>query len=112
MTTITVSGHSDDLIEIDGDLSEEWDAYSTGDFDGSEEGAYLTFSSGTLLRIRYTTVGVWRIDVLALGVGTDVAVAEAPDEDDDDYSDIATVTIHTGHAKPWVVSGDRRKAAR
>ena len=95
MSTVTVSGASDDLIEIEGDLSEE--------FNGSEEPRWLAFSDGTLLTIQYGVGGgFWRISVLAQGTCA-VTKVEGTDEGDD-YSD--KVTLH-GADLSWVVCGDR-----
>lgn len=55
---ITVSGHSDDLIEIEGDLVEEFDGYG--------ESCYIGTSNGALLRIHLDPEdGIWRIVPLA-----------------------------------------------
>lgn len=56
-----IYGASDDLIEIDGDVSEEFNAYS------SDEDAEwrLALSDGTLLSVRYD--GCWRFNQLIAG---------------------------------------------
>lgn len=94
MSTVTVSGASDDLIEIEGDLSEE--------FNGSEEPRYLAFSDGTLLTIQYGVGGgFWRISVMSKGTCA-VTKTDGTDEDDD-YTDQVTLTGDLA----WVVCGDR-----
>lgn len=60
---ITITGASDDLIEIDGDIVEEWSA--PGEVD--EGGALIAISDGTLLRIIYDEDGIWRITRLVAG---------------------------------------------
>jgi hypothetical protein len=60
---ITITGYSDDLIEIDGDISEEWPAPREVD----EKGAYISISDGTLLKARYDDNGIWRFDRLVRG---------------------------------------------
>ena len=60
----TITGASDDLIEIDGQLSEELNFYTGGDDD---EAGVLAFSDGTLLEVRYDMDGIWRFDRLASG---------------------------------------------
>jgi hypothetical protein len=91
---ITVYGASDDLIEIEGDIREE---FSASDVDGD----LLAFSDGTLLRIRYTRDGVWRIETLVTAQST-LEIVPAPANDESNYSDRATLT---GAPITWVVRG-------
>lgn len=93
--TVRVTGASDDLIEIDGGIVEEWGAYDDG-----SEGSLLAFSDGTVLRIRYTETGVWRIELVHKG-GCEVRIDQAPEGDDQDYTDAATLT----GPLDWVVRG-------
>lgn len=60
MTKITITGASDDLIEIDGDISEEWDAYDKGR-------QFIAVSDGTLLSIEYDDDGIWRVNKVTGG---------------------------------------------
>lgn len=46
MQTITIRGHSDDIISIDGDIREEFS-------NNSDDQAILSFSDGTILGITY-----------------------------------------------------------
>lgn len=78
---ITVTGASDDLIEIDGDISEEFYA-------NDEDPNLLAFSDGTILRVDYTPAGVWRIVPVASGSAT-VRITQAPEDDDRNYTDRA-----------------------
>lgn len=55
MKTITITGASDDLIEVDGDIEEEFNP----PFDDRD--VYLAVSDGTLLRVKYDEDGIWRI---------------------------------------------------
>lgn len=60
--TITVYGASDDLIEVDGDISD------TFNYTGNRgEGDLLAFSDGTVLQMRQDPEYTWVIDVLAHG---------------------------------------------
>ena len=77
--SITVYGASDDLIEIEGAIREEFSALD------DETPNLLAFSDGTLLEVNYTSMGIWRINVLSAGF-SNVAKHEATDEDSD-YSD-------------------------
>lgn len=58
MIKLRVSGCSDDLIEIDGDVEEEF-PYT--------DPTYLGFSDGTLIRIAF--IGTWVIKVVKTGRG-------------------------------------------
>ena len=48
-----VTGASDDLIEISGELDEEFNAYDCSD-------GTMTFSDGTMLTVEYDNNGIWR----------------------------------------------------
>jgi hypothetical protein len=90
--SVTISGASDDLIEIDGDLVEEFNyEHNHGD------GDLLAFSCGVVLRITYTNAGVWRI-VPVMGHAD---IVQAPESDDRVYSDVATIDDPV----TWVVHG-------
>lgn len=84
--TLRIYGASDDLIEVEGDIAEEFSATDTrGGVD------YLAFSDGTVLQIKYDNDGVWRIALVARGVAT-FAKVEAPENDESNYSDEVTLT--------------------
>lgn len=95
--SITVYGASDDLIEIEGDITEEFYVYGV-----PESESVLAFSNGVVLRAFYTESGIWRISTITKPSGIDIAKIEAPEDDDDNYSDRVTVP---GSIK-WVVKGD------
>lgn len=76
---LKIYGVSDDLIEFEGDIREE--SYA------SEDGNVVTLSNGVALRIRYNEQGVWRITPISGAVD----VEQAPENDDLNYSDVATV---------------------
>ena len=99
MSGITVYGASDDLIEIEGEISEEFSALSYEDGDG----AVLGFSDGTVLRIRYSDEGVWRI-VLVIQGHAAVRIEQAPENDEGNYSDRAVLD---GPVFRWVVVGNQ-----
>lgn len=94
MTTLTVTGASDDLIEIDGCIREEFNLHD------DENGDLLVFSDGTVLRIHYSAQGIWRISVVWKGTAT-VTIEQAPENDEDNYSDRATFDQDVA----WVVHG-------
>ena len=61
MAIVKIYGASDDLIEIEGDISDEINCYN------EENGIALAFSDGTALRVIYDTDGIWRITRIAEG---------------------------------------------
>lgn len=92
---ITIRGASDDLIEIEGDIQEEF-AYGA-----DNEPEYLGFSDGTLLQIQYGAggQGFWRIVPIRYGTAK-YSKIESTDEDEN-YSDRVTLD---GEVK-WVLHG-------
>lgn len=89
---VWVYGASDDLIEVEGDIREEF-ALSGGDNDRR----LLAFSNGVVLSITYGPGGIWRITPV---VG-EIEVKQAPERDDDSYTDRAFVRGEI----TWVVYG-------
>lgn len=96
MSEVTVYGASDDLIEVDGVLREEF----SPPYDEPE--ALLAFSDGTVLRVRYDEDGCWRITPLARGTA-EYSKIEAVGPDDPSYSDRVTLS---GDFE-WVVYGQK-----
>lgn len=92
---ITVFGASDDLIEIEGDIDEEFNVL--GDED---DGWLLAFSNGTVLRVKYTK-GVWRITMVT-NIG-ELSIEQAPEDDEDNYTDVATLNADV----KWCVLGSQ-----
>lgn len=92
---ITVSGHSDDLICVDGDIAEEFSILGDDD-------SYLAFSDGTVLSIRFADEddGVWRITPSVRGAGLREIAQWC--SGDDGYSDLAVLD-----GIRWVVYGSR-----
>lgn len=88
---LKIYGANDDLIEFEGDVSEE--AYAR------EEGNVVALSNGLVFRIVYSAQGVWRIT--PVNVGPSYKIEYGEEDNDDNYSDV--VTIHD-HIK-WVVVG-------
>ena len=95
--SITVYGASDDLIEVEGDISEEF-PYK-GDDEQEDRGDLLAFSDGTILRITFTASGVWRIAPVVLGTAH-LNIEQAPENDEDNYTDRAVLI-----GVEWVVQG-------
>lgn len=88
-----VYGVSDDLIEIEGGLNEEFNYYADHEF-------ALAVSDGTLLTINYDSVGIWRITVQNARNLFD-RVDVAPLNDKDNYTDRA----HFFPGIDWIVGG-------
>jgi hypothetical protein len=83
---VTIYGASDDLIEVEGDLREEF-SYNEDD----SEPMFVAVSDGTLMSIAYGVGGgFWRIHVLRRGT-CDLTKFEATDDDGDAYSDRVTL---------------------
>lgn len=62
MAQIRITGASDDLIEIEGDIREEFNVYLEDD-----EERFLAISDGTLFRVVYDKDGIWRFTQIAKG---------------------------------------------
>lgn len=107
MATVTIYGASDGLIEVEGDISEEFNPTSRFSDDDECDGGLLVFSDGTVLNVAYTEEGVWRITPIAKGSAR-MEKVEAVSGDDDNYSDRVTLT---GDLK-WVVFGETFVAAK
>ena len=88
-----IYGCSDDLIEIEGAITEEFNHYS-------DEPALLGFSDGTLLEVQYDSDGLWRIRRLAPGT---YCFEHKPGSVADDVGDVAI--IHG--ALRWCLYGTR-----
>lgn len=67
MTNLILYGASDDLIELDGDLSEEFNP------DAGNE-TYIGFSDGSLVAARYDAKGNWRFTIVEESSGTSITV--------------------------------------
>lgn len=95
MSYLKIYGASDDLIEIEGDIREEFNFYP----DDSEDFRYLAISDGTLLRMNYDSDGIWRIHKVMSGSATFEKAEGSVDEDTPDIVRLTGVDIR------WVVVG-------
>lgn len=96
MGTVTVRGASDDLIEIEGDIREEFSHYA---LDENDKGVLLAFSDGTVLRARYDKDGLWRFHRLVSG---SVKFTKVEGDVAADRNDVVTLK---GDVR-WVVKGN------
>lgn len=92
---IRITGASDDLIEIYGDIREEFTYHSESD------GNLVACSDGTVVRVFYDTDGVWRVTLIKKGTAS-FSLTQAPVGDDDVYSDVFTLEDET---ITWVLHG-------
>ncbi len=79
--TITICGSSDDLIEIDGDLCDEFNAYHCW--------KYVHFNGGTIVKAGYAQMPDkgWVFEVVQLGEGITMAMLDPELEDGEHFSD-------------------------
>lgn len=98
---IRVYGASDDLIEIEGDINEEF--YASDD-----EPNYLAFHNGVVVMIKYIE-GMWKMMHISDPHSLVEYVHTALDADSDNYSDIIEMVNTNPHS--WVVYGHQRGTA-
>jgi len=91
LESVQVHGHSDDLIEFEGQFRAELQANYDSD-------TLVVLSDGTVLRLEYNSQGIWKITTEAVGMDSSVRISPAPDEHD--YSDVADV--ETDEPVEWV----------
>jgi hypothetical protein len=92
--SFSLSGTSDDLIELDGDISDELGAYDVV--------RKFVLSDGTHGTIEYD--GVWRINILEFGTVEVNIIHPTQDEIDNDTNYTDKVTF-TGHIE-WIIFDD------
>ena len=61
MIGLVVTGYSDDIIVIEGEIHENFYVLL------NEQDGFLSFSDGTLLQVEYDLDGIWRFSVLYRG---------------------------------------------
>lgn len=88
--SITIYGASDDLIEIEGDIEEEFNWIAD---DG--ESRLLAFSDGTLLRVLYDRDGIWRLNKVASGTAQFEKVEGDVEKDTPDKVTLSGVEVDT-----------------
>lgn len=92
-TTIRIFGAADDLVEVEGDIIEEF-AYQP---EGQEPG-FIGTSDGTIMTIEYGAGGIWRINKLRDGRAQ---FTKVEGQDDEQHSDVVTLA---GNIR-WVIFG-------
>lgn len=90
MKTVTIYGASDDLIELEGDINEEFYC---------REYNFLHFNEGSIIGIGYSNDGVWQIKLVKPGIAKfEITSKGSPD---DDYTDRATLTGDIASVECW-----------
>lgn len=87
-----VTGASDDLIEISGELTEEFNSYDCSD-------GVMAFSDGTLLRVDYDKDGIWRFKPIFKGILFDFIKDGSINEDTNDE-------VYFKDGLKWIVFSD------
>ena len=89
MAHIEVYGCSDDLIEVDGDIRDEYGRFAVGHW------SYATFSDGTVLRVGYAVdkSSNWRVERIREGAAqfNHVTAELRQVEDESEYSDVGVL---------------------
>lgn len=81
MGQLTFYGHSDDLIEIEGDIEDEipcWD-----------QNVEILVNDGTILLAHYGTGGIWNFTIVKNGEGSLINHVKA---NTNHYSDVVTIS--------------------
>lgn len=92
---IKIYGSSDDLIEIEGDIREESNWFA------DEDRSWIALSDGTLLQVEYSSLGIWRFEIVELCHAI-VTTDRNPETDDERYSDVVSIA---GDIK-WILHGE------
>ena len=65
MSQVIVMGHSDDIVSVEGDITQEFSPPRNSETDRPE--CFLIFSDGTILNVKYAEGGIWRIVLIVSG---------------------------------------------
>ena len=101
---LRIYGASDDLIEIEGDITEEFSFYDNGYSD-----TVLAFSDGTVVRVTYDHDGIWRFVPLASGTASLIHTFGI---DDREHSDVVELIDAEADQIEWVVLGSHIEKRR
>jgi hypothetical protein len=91
MGVITITGYSDDLVEISGDITDEFPTY--------DDKNYLAVSDGSVLSVVYDNDGIWRIHRIIIGS------ADFRKVDGNVLDDTFDIVYLEGDDIKWVVLG-------
>jgi hypothetical protein len=115
---IRIWGASDDLLEVDGDVYEEFSVYGTA----SDEPLFVAVSDGSLWKVTYDDDGCWRVASVVVGANKHTRIeadgVEAEDRADGTcgYSDVVTIQgdvawVALAKGKNSIARAMRKKAA-
>ena len=96
MATVKISGASDDLVDVEGDVPgcDEYGSYDTP--------LFVELSTGDVFRVEYTAAGVWKVTHHQVNPTTNVHVEpHGEGEDPEPYTDTVTV-VATDKQLRWV----------
>lgn len=92
--SLRIYGASDDLLELEGDITEE--IYVPDD-----KVTYLACSDGTLISVRYDEDGIWRLQRVYTGDSMLIKEEGSVERDTPDVIVLSNATIK------WVVVGEK-----
>jgi len=98
---IRIYGASDDLIEVEGDICEEFPCFT-------EDGCYMGVSDGTLLRANYNDDGNWVFSMIKKGSCDVKIVGMLEKENKQEYSDEVLIEGDIS----WILCGERFEAVK
>jgi hypothetical protein len=90
---LKVTGSSDDIVEFEGDLSDEL-------YPGNNDENYLAFSDGTVLFVEYDDDGIWRFKTIYKGSLFDKKEEGSRTNDEND-------TVYFLDGIKWVLLGNQ-----
>jgi hypothetical protein len=100
MTELKIYGASDDLIVIEGDISDEFNPRQA---DMDDDQLVIAISDGTVVGVRYDSNGIWRLTLICRGT-SEYSIDQNPLDDEDRYSDVVTLKNSEFN---WVIMGTR-----
>lgn len=102
---VIVSGFSDDIVTVEGDLNEEL----RPEYPAEEEGVYVALSCGVLLKVRYD--GDWSVsltsDAEAESGVIQVQHHKAHVHDQDGIRDYSDAAVVEAESIEWAVMGEQ-----
>lgn len=94
---VKITGASDDLIEIEGDIDEEFNSYDC-------DNGLMAISDGTLLKVEYDADGIWRFTPKFKGSAFKEHKAGSVEDDTNDE-------VFLEGAIKWIVFSDETQSA-
>ncbi len=102
MGELKITGHSDDIVSVSGDVDEEF-----ASLEADEREVCIGASDGSVIACRYGEHGIWRFGVAKMGAGTQINIIPCPDPTGEDkYTDTAVLTRQDPF--DWVMCGQIR----